>query len=93
MTLKVDRQHRVLEYYKVYSNNDPGLTLTYFMARSNFVPYDFVWEDSKRVHEAYEYQCQGHLLTLIQISDSIFVNFLSSITTRPIEAKFHVEPP
>ena len=26
------------------SNNDPGLTLTYFMARSNLFPYAFVWE-------------------------------------------------
>ena len=25
------------------SNDDPGLTLTYFMARSNLVPYAFVW--------------------------------------------------
>ena len=25
--------HRVLEYYQVYSNHDPGLTLTYFTAR------------------------------------------------------------
>ena len=24
-----------------------GLTLTYFMARSNFVPYSFVWEEGK----------------------------------------------
>ena len=24
-----------------------GLTLTYFMARSNFVPYAFVWEEDK----------------------------------------------
>ena len=47
MTLKVDIQHRVLEYYQVRSNNDSGLTLTYFMARSNFVPYAFVLEDSK----------------------------------------------
>ena len=45
MTLKVDMQHRVLDFYQVYSNNDSGLTLTYFMARSNFVP--FVWEDNK----------------------------------------------
>ena len=28
-------QHRVLEYYQIYSNDDPGLTLTYFTARSN----------------------------------------------------------
>ena len=26
-------------------------------------------------------------------SDSIFLNFFSSVTTRPVEAKFHVEPP
>ena len=26
------------------------------------------------------------------LSDSIFLNFFSSITTGPIEAKFHVEP-
>ena len=37
---------------------------------------------------------QGHLLTLDQgHSDSIFLNFFFSITTRPFEAKFHVEPP
>ena len=44
MTLKVCVLHRVLKYYQVYSNDDPGLTLTYFRARSNFVPYAFVWE-------------------------------------------------
>ena len=27
------------------------------------------------------------------LSDLIFVNFFSSITTRPIKAKFYVEPP
>ena len=42
MTLKLGMQHRVLEYYQVYSNVDPGLTLTYFKLRSNLVPYDFV---------------------------------------------------
>ena len=47
MTLKVDMQHWVLEYYmyQIYSNDDSGLTLTYFMAKSNFVPYAFVWEE------------------------------------------------
>ena len=45
--LKVDMQHRVLEYYQACSKNDSGLTLTYFMARSNFVPYAFVWEKVK----------------------------------------------
>ena len=47
MTLKLVMQHPVLEYYKVCSNDDPGLTLTYFMARSNLVPYAFVWEKGK----------------------------------------------
>ena len=35
MTLKLSMQHWVLEYYQVYSNDDTGLTLTYFTARSN----------------------------------------------------------
>ena len=40
MTLKVGMHHRVLKYY-------PGLYLTYLMARSNLVPYAFVWEKGK----------------------------------------------
>ena len=47
MTLKLGRQHRVLEYYQFYSNDNPGLTLTYFTARSNLVLYAFVWEKGK----------------------------------------------
>ena len=47
MTLKVGMQHQVLEYYQVRSKDDPVLTLTYFTARSNLVPYAFVWEKGK----------------------------------------------
>ena len=47
MTLKLGMQHWVLEYYQVCSSDDPGLTLTYFTARSNVVPYAFVWEKGK----------------------------------------------
>ena len=47
MTLKLGMQDRVLKYYQIPSNDDPGLTLTYFTARSNFVPYAFVWEKGK----------------------------------------------
>ena len=47
MTLKVVMQHRVLMNYQVCSNDDPDLTLTYFMARSNLVTYAFVWEKGK----------------------------------------------
>ena len=47
MTLKVGMQHRVLEYFQVCSNDDPELFLTYFRARSNLIPYVFVWEKGK----------------------------------------------
>ena len=36
MTLNLGVHHRVLEYYQVCSNDDPGLTLIYFAARSNW---------------------------------------------------------
>ena len=42
MTLNLGMHHRVLEYYKICSIDDPGLT--YFLARSNLVPYAFEWE-------------------------------------------------
>ena len=47
MTLKVGMSHQVLQKYQVCSNDDPELTLTYFTARSNLVPYAFVWEKGK----------------------------------------------
>ena len=47
MTFKHGMQHRVLEYYQVCSNEYPGLTWTYFTARSNLVPYAFIWEKGK----------------------------------------------
>ena len=47
MVLKLGMQHRVLEHYQVYSNDASGLTLTYFTARSNLVPYAVVWEQVK----------------------------------------------
>ena len=44
MTLKLGMHHRVLKYYQVCSNNDPGLTVTYLTARSNIFLYAFIWE-------------------------------------------------
>ena len=41
MIFKLGMQHQVLEYYQVYSNDEPGLTLTYL------VPYAFIWEKGK----------------------------------------------
>ena len=118
MTLKVGMQHRVLKYmyYQVYSNDDPGLTLIYFIARSNLVPYAFVWEKGNimdisetivvydilvgrfiQVNEymnIYEYQRSRSFSDLRPRSlNSTFSSFFCSETARPIEAKFHMEPP
>ena len=48
MSLKLGVQYWVHEYHQVCSNDDPGLTLTYFMARSNLVAYASVWEKVKQ---------------------------------------------
>ena len=37
----------MLQYYQICSNDDPELTMTCFTARSNLVPYAFVWEKGK----------------------------------------------
>ena len=50
MTLKLGMQHRVLEYCQLYSNDDPGLILAYFTARSKLVPFAFVWEKGKTMN-------------------------------------------
>ena len=49
MTLKLGMQHWVLKFYQLFSNDDPGMTLNYFTARSNLVPYAFVLEKGKIV--------------------------------------------
>ena len=43
MILKLGIQHHGLKLYKVYINDDPGLTLIYFTARSNWIAYTFEW--------------------------------------------------
>ena len=48
MTLQRGMRHRVHKYYQLYSNDDPVMTLTYFTARSNLLPYAFVWEKVKQ---------------------------------------------
>ena len=49
MTLKLGMQYLVLKYYQVYPNDDAGLTLTYFTARSKLVPFAFVRENTQTV--------------------------------------------
>ena len=41
MMLKLGMQHQRLKLYKVYINDDPGMTLTYCATRSNRVAYTF----------------------------------------------------
>ena len=36
-----------MQHYQVCSNDDPGLTMTYFTARSNLAHYAFVWGKGK----------------------------------------------
>ena len=50
MTLKLGMMLKLHKYYQDCSNYDPGLTLTYFMARSNLVTKAFVWEKVKTVY-------------------------------------------
>ena len=72
MTLQFCMQHRVLKYYQICSNEDPGLTLTYFTTRSNLVPYVFVWEKGKPM----------------DFSESIVVNDLKLATDDRNDKKF-----
>ena len=43
MILKLGMYHCGLTLYKVYIDDDPGLTLIYFTARSNWVACTFEW--------------------------------------------------
>ena len=46
---KLGMQHRELQPIINCSNDDPGVTLTFFTARSNLVTYAFLWEKVKTV--------------------------------------------
>ena len=50
MTLDLGMYHWGLGPIKVCSNDDLGLTLTYFTARSNLVPYAFICEKLLESH-------------------------------------------
>ena len=116
MILKLGLQHWLIESYQVCSNDDLRLTLIYFTARSNLVPYAFVWEKFKTMDfsetiviydikvgrwsqlnqymKLYEYQRSRSFIDLgPSHSDWIFSNIFSSITARPIDAKFNMALP
>ena len=43
MILKLDMMHQAMELYKVYINQIPRMTLTYFTARLTQVAHAFEW--------------------------------------------------
>ena len=43
MILKLGMKHQGIEVYKICINHDPGMTLTYFTARSTWVAHAFEW--------------------------------------------------
>ena len=43
--MKLCMKHQRPMPIKFCSSYDPGFTLTYFMARSNFATYTFIWEN------------------------------------------------
>ena len=47
MTFEFGIQDWGLRPYKVYSNDYPGLTFTYFTAMSNLPSNAFIWETAK----------------------------------------------
>ena len=47
--MKLGMQHPELQPIINCSNDDPGVTLTYFTANSNFVTSVFLWEKVKTV--------------------------------------------
>ena len=63
MILKLGMYHWELKLYKVYINNDTGLTLTYFMARSNWVTCTFELGKLLQSHLMEENLQQRTLLT------------------------------
>ena len=48
-TLGLGMKHRGCGAYQVCSNDDPGLTLTYFTSRSNLLPNAFKWGNFSKV--------------------------------------------
>ena len=63
IALKLGMSHLGSYFLIVYVNDDPGLTLTYFMARSNLVPKPFEWK--KKLKKCL-YGCYCAFDTIIQ---------------------------
>ena len=49
MILKLGMKHQAMELCKVCINHDPGMTFTYFTARSTWVAHAFEWEKNRKM--------------------------------------------
>ena len=54
-TLKLGMQYPINEYYQMYSNEYPGMTLSFFTTKSYLVLYAFVWEKDKDINNILVY--------------------------------------
>ena len=54
ITLKLDIQYRLTDSSQIYLNDETGMTLTYFTAKSYLFPYAFVWEKNKNDNFVYD---------------------------------------
>ena len=86
-------RHWVLRYYQVCSNDDPGLTLTYFTAISNLVPHVFVEEKVKTMAFSettvvYDIKVgrRSHVFVWEKIKLWIFQTLLLSMISKLIDA-------
>ena len=50
MISKLNMKYQGLELYKIYTNHDPGMTLTYFVARSTYASHAFEWGKLLQCH-------------------------------------------
>ena len=51
MILKLGMKHQAMELYKICINHDPGMTLTFFTARSTYAAHHsaFEWENNRKM--------------------------------------------
>ena len=49
-SMKLGVKHPWIQYYNIYINHDPVMTLTNFMARSTWVAHAFEWEKLLKCH-------------------------------------------
>ena len=54
MILKLGMKHQAMELYEICINHDPGMTLTYFTARSTYLANAFEWKKIVKCNQMWE---------------------------------------